>query len=121
MNIQEMSTAVQHRAAVKVVLVNNGYMGMVRQWQQLNHGNRLSHSWTEALPDFVGLAHAFGWSGRQVRLASELGPALQECLSSSGPYFLDVCVEPQENCFPMIPAGRGHQEVMLAADRWYPT
>jgi acetolactate synthase I/II/III large subunit len=119
MNIQEMSTAVQHLSPVKVVLVNNGYMGMVRQWQQLNHGNRLSHSCTQALPDFVGLARAFGWSGRQVRSASELRPALQECLSSSGPFFLDVCVERQENCFPMVPAGRGHQEVMLAADRWY--
>jgi acetolactate synthase-1/2/3 large subunit len=119
MNIQEMSTAVQHGAPVKVVLVNNGCMGMVRQWQQLNHGNRLSHSWTEALPDFVGLARAFGWSGRQVRSASELRPALQECLASSGPFLLDVCVERQENCFPMVPAGRGHQEVMLAADRWY--
>jgi acetolactate synthase I/II/III large subunit len=119
MNIQEMSTAVQHGTPVKVVLVNNGYMGMVRQWQQLNHGNRLSHSWTEALPDFVALAQAFGWSGRQVSVAGDIRPALQECVSSSGPYFLDVRVEPQENCFPMVPAGRGHQEVMLAHDSWY--
>jgi hypothetical protein len=66
MNIQELSTARQHAAPVKVVLSNNGYMGMVRQWQQLNHGNRLSHSWNEALPDFVALAKAFGWGARRV-------------------------------------------------------
>ncbi len=66
MNIQELSTAVQHRTPVKLVLSNNGYMGMVRQWQELNHGNRLSHSWNEALPDFVALAQAFGWQARRV-------------------------------------------------------
>jgi acetolactate synthase-1/2/3 large subunit len=67
MNIQELSTAVQHRVPVKLVLSNNGYMGMVRQWQELNHGNRLSHSWNEALPDFVALAKAFGWGARACR------------------------------------------------------
>ena len=119
MNIQELSTAVQHRAPVKVVLANNGYMGMVRQWQQLNHGNRLSHSWNEALPDFVALARAFGWSGRRVDGVAELPAALAECLAAKGPFFLDVRVAQQENCFPMIPAGKGHHELMLSATEWY--
>jgi acetolactate synthase-1/2/3 large subunit len=119
MNIQELSTAVQHRAPVKLVLCNNGYMGMVRQWQELNHGNRLSHSWNEALPDFVALAKAFGWGARRVSDPAELEGALAECLASEGPFFLDVQVAAQENCFPMMPSGHGHHRVMLAKDRWY--
>jgi acetolactate synthase-1/2/3 large subunit len=119
MNIQELATAKQHRTPVKVVLANNGYMGMVRQWQQLNHGNRLSHSWNDSLPDFVALARAFGWGGRRVEDRAELDDALAECLAHDGPFFLDVAVAAQENCFPMIPAGRGHHEVMLSASQWY--
>jgi acetolactate synthase-1/2/3 large subunit len=119
MNIQELSTAVQHRTPVKLVLCNNGYMGMVRQWQELNHGNRLSHSWNEALPDFVAVARAFGWGARRVSEPAELDDALAECLASEGPFFLDVQVAAQENCFPMMPAGRGHHRVLLAKDRWY--
>lgn len=119
MNIQELSTAMQHGTAVKLVLSNNGYMGMVRQWQELNHGNRLSHSWNEALPDFVALAKAFGWGARRVSDPAELEEALAECLESEGPFFLDVQVAAQENCFPMMPSGCGHHRVMLAKDRWY--
>ncbi|PLC07314.1 acetolactate synthase, large subunit, biosynthetic type [Variovorax sp. RO1] len=119
MNIQELSTAMQHGTAVKLVLSNNGYMGMVRQWQELNHGNRLSHSWNEALPDFVALAKAFGWGARRVSDPAELEEALAECLESKGPFFLDVQVAAQENCFPMMPSGCGHHRVMLAKDRWY--
>jgi acetolactate synthase-1/2/3 large subunit len=119
MNIQELSTAVQHGTPVKLVLTNNGYMGMVRQWQQLIHGNRLSHSWNAALPDFVALARAFGWGARRVDTPEALQPALQECLAHDGPFFLDVRVAAQENCYPMMPAGRGHHEIMLADDRWY--
>ncbi|MBB3181886.1 biosynthetic-type acetolactate synthase large subunit [Variovorax sp. Sphag1AA] len=119
MNIQELSTAVQHRTPVKLVLSNNGYMGMVRQWQELNHGNRLSHSWNAALPDFVALAKAFGWGARRVADPRELDDALAECLAFDGPFFLDVQVASQENCFPMIPAGAGHHEVMLSKDRWH--
>ncbi|MDM0034718.1 biosynthetic-type acetolactate synthase large subunit [Variovorax sp. J22P271] len=119
MNIQELSTAVQHRTPVKLVLSNNGYMGMVRQWQELNHGNRLSHSWNEALPDFVALARAFGWGARRVTAPAELEAALAECLASEGPFFLDVQVAAEENCFPMMPAGCGHHRVMLAKDRWH--
>ena len=113
MNLQELSTAVQHRAGVKVVLCNNGYMGMVRQWQELNHGSRYSHSYTAALPDFVAVAKGFGWGARRVTDPAELDAAIAECLASDGPYFLDVAVAPQENCFPMIAAGSGHHEVML--------
>ncbi|RZL54953.1 MAG: biosynthetic-type acetolactate synthase large subunit [Variovorax sp.] len=119
MNIQELSTAMQHRAPVKLVLSNNGYMGMVRQWQELNHGNRLSHSWNEALPDFVALAKAFGWGARRVSDPAELDDALAECLAYDGPFFLDVQVAAQENCFPMMPSGHGHHRVMLGKDRWY--
>jgi acetolactate synthase-1/2/3 large subunit len=113
MNLQELSTAVQHCVPVKVVLCNNGYMGMVRQWQELNHGSRYSHSYTAALPDFVAVAKGFGWAARRVSDPAELDAAIAECLASDGPFFLDVAVAPQENCFPMIAAGRGHHEVML--------
>jgi acetolactate synthase-1/2/3 large subunit len=119
MNIQELSTAVQHRTPVKLVLSNNGYMGMVRQWQELNHGNRLSHSWNEALPDFVALAKAFGWGARRVSDPADLPAALDECLAYPGPFFLDVQVAAQENCFPMMPSGHGHHRVMLSKDRWF--
>ncbi len=113
MNIQELSTAVQHDAPVKVVLCNNGYMGMVRQWQQLIHGNRLSHSWNAALPDFVALARAFGWGAARVDAPHALDAAIDAALDHAGPYFLDVRVEPQENCFPMIPSGAAHHTVWL--------
>jgi acetolactate synthase-1/2/3 large subunit len=113
MNLQELSTAVQHRAAVKLVLCNNGYMGMVRQWQELNHGSRYSHSYTAALPDFVAVAKGFGWGARRVSDPAELDAAIAECLAHDGPFFLDVAVAPQANCFPMIAAGSGHHQVML--------
>lgn len=119
MNIQELSTAVQHRCHIKVVLCNNGYMGMVRQWQELIHGRRYSHSYTEALPDFVALARAFGWQARRVECQSQLTQALQECIESTGCFFLDVRVRNEENCFPMIPAGLGHQHILLGPNQWY--
>lgn len=119
MNIQEMATAVQHRAPVKVVLCNNGYMGMVRQWQELNHASRYSHSYNEALPDFVAVARGFGWQADRVSHRADLEDALRRCLESDGPYFLDVRVTAEENCFPMIPAGNGHHEVLLAKERLF--
>ena len=119
MNIQELSSAAQHRCPVKVVLSNNGCMGMVRQWQQLHHGGRYSHSYTEALPDFVALAKAFGWAAQRVQDPADLDRAMDACLSSPGPFLLDVAVEQQANCFPMIPAGRGHHEIMLSEQRWH--
>ena len=114
MNLQELSTAVQHRTPVKVVLCNNSHMGMVRQWQSMHHGGRLSHSYTEALPDFVAVARGFGWGAERVNHPAELDAALARCLAHDGPFFLDVAVAPLEDCFPMIPAGAGHHEVLLA-------
>ncbi len=113
MNIQELSTAMQHRTPVKVILSNNGYMGMVRQWQELIHGGRYSHSYTEALPDFVAVARGFGWQARTVSRREDLDAAIAECLASPGAFFLDVHVSAEANCFPMIPAGAGHHEVNL--------
>ena len=94
-------------------------MGMVRQWQQLNYEGRLSHTWTEALPDFVMLARAFGWGARTVDDPALLDAALAEALAYDGPFFLDVRVVQQENCFPMIPSGHGHARMLLRAERWY--
>ncbi|WP_053076691.1 biosynthetic-type acetolactate synthase large subunit [Caenimonas sp. SL110] len=119
MNIQELSTATQHRTPVKVVLCNNGYMGMVRQWQQLNHDNRISHSWNAALPDFVALARACGWQARRVDDPSELAGAIEECLATPGPFFLDVHVAALTNCFPMIPSGCSHNQMMLSEEEWF--
>lgn len=119
MNIQELSTAMQHQVPVKVVLCNNGYMGMVRQWQELIHGGRYSHSYNASLPDFVALARAFGWGAARVEDPAQLDAALAECLAHDGPYFLDVAVTAQENCFPMMPAGHGHHKMMLAEGVWY--
>ena len=116
MNLQELATARQHRTPVKLVLCNNGHMGMVRQWQQLIHGERYSHSNHEAMPDFVAVARGFGWQAACVSDRAQLDASLAECLAAPGPYFLDVQVRAVENCFPMIPAGRGHQEMMLGAD-----
>jgi acetolactate synthase-1/2/3 large subunit len=121
MNIQELSTAVQHETPVKIVLCNNSYMGMVRQWQALNHGSRYSHSATAASPDFVTVARGFGWQARRVTDVAELDDALNECLTSNAPFFLDVAVAPQENCFPMIPSGCGHHQIMLNAHAFYGT
>ncbi len=119
MNIQELSTAVQHGTSVKVVLCNNSFMGMVRQWQALNHGGRYSHSTTASSPDFVTVARGFGWQARRVTEPAELDDALAQCLASDGPFFLDVAVIPQENCFPMIPSGCGHHRVMLNEHTFY--
>ena len=119
MNIQELATARQHQLPVKLIISNNGYMGMVRQWQELNHGGRYSHSYTDSLPDFVALAAAFGWQAARVSHPSELDAALKTCLESSGPYLLDVAVLATENCFPMIASGAGHHEIMLNEERMY--
>ncbi len=119
MNIQELSTAVQHRLPVKLVLSNNGYMGMVRQWQELNHGSRYSHSYTAALPDFVAVAKAYGWGARRVADPADLPDALRECLDSDGPFFLDVAVAELSNCFPMIAAGAAHNQIMRDETTYY--
>ncbi|CAM3038437.1 acetolactate synthase, large subunit [Paracoccus aminovorans] len=113
MNMQEMGTAVQFRAPVKQFILNNERLGMVRQWQQLLHGERYSQSWSESLPDFVKLAEAFGCRGRTVSDPVELDAAIQEMIDYDGPFILDVLVEKHENCFPMIPSGKPHNEMLL--------
>ena len=105
MNIQEMSTIAQYRLPVKAFILNNQYMGMVRQWQELLHGGRYSESYTAALPDFVKLADAFGAAGRRVERPDELDDAILQMLEEPRAVILDVVVDQAENCFPMIPAG----------------
>jgi acetolactate synthase-1/2/3 large subunit len=113
MNIQEMSTAAQYRLPVKIFILNNQYMGLVRQWQELLHGGRYSESYTAALPDFVKLADAFGAAGRRVEDPAEVDDAICWMIATPGAVILDVAVDPKENCFPMIPSGAAHNEMLL--------
>jgi acetolactate synthase-1/2/3 large subunit len=113
MNIQEMSTVSQYRLPVKLFILNNQYMGMVRQWQELLHGGRYSESYTAALPDFVKLADAFGADGRRVEDPAEVDDAIAWMLKTPGAVILDIAVDPKENCFPMIPSGAAHNEMLL--------
>ncbi|HUY68577.1 MAG TPA: acetolactate synthase 3 large subunit [Alphaproteobacteria bacterium] len=117
MNIQEMSTAVQYRLPIKIFILNNQWMGMVRQWQEMLHGGRYSQSYTEALPDFVKLAEAFGGAGMRVQKPGELDRAIADMLKiTDRPCIVDVAVDPRENCFPMIPSGKNHNEMILGAE-----
>ena len=116
MTMQEMSTAVQHDLPVKIFILNNQYMGMVRQWQQLLHGNRLSHSYMESLPDFVKLAEAYGCVGLRAQKPGELDDAIEEMLKVKRPVIFDCRVANLENCFPMIPSGKAHNEMLLPAE-----
>ncbi|MYZ49829.1 acetolactate synthase 3 large subunit [Propylenella binzhouense] len=113
MNMQEMSSAIQHELPIKVFILNNQYMGMVRQWQQLLHGNRLSHSYTEALPDFVKLAEAYGGVGIRAEKPAELDDAIMAMIETRKPVIFDCRVANLENCFPMIPSGKAHNEMLL--------
>jgi acetolactate synthase I/II/III large subunit len=113
MNMQEMGTAVQYRAPVKQFILNNERLGMVRQWQELLHGERYSHSWSESLPDFVKLAEAFGCKGIKCDDPADLDDAIREMLAYNGPVIFDCLVERHENCFPMIPSGKPHNEMLL--------
>jgi acetolactate synthase-1/2/3 large subunit len=115
MNMQEMGTAVQFRLPVKQFILNNERLGMVRQWQELLHGERYSHSWSDALPDFVKLAEAFGCKGILVSDPAELDDAIMEMIKYDGPVIFDCLVEKHENCFPMIPSGKAHNEMLLGA------
>ncbi|MCA8870171.1 MAG: acetolactate synthase 3 large subunit [Rhodobacteraceae bacterium] len=116
MNIQEMGTAAQFRLPVKQFILNNERLGMVRQWQQLLHGERYSHSWSESLPDFVKLAEAFGAKGILCDDPAKLDQAIKEMIEHDGPVILDVVVEKHENCYPMIPSGKPHNEMLLGDD-----
>jgi len=113
MTMQEMSAAVQYQAPIKIFILNNQYMGMVRQWQQLLHGNRLSHSYTEAMPDFVKLAEAYGGHGIRCEKPDELDDAIKEMISVKKPVLFDCRVANLANCFPMIPSGKAHNEMLL--------
>jgi acetolactate synthase-1/2/3 large subunit len=113
MNIQEMSTIAQYRLPLKAFILNNQYMGMVRQWQELLHGGRYSESYTAALPDFVKLAEAFGAKGLRVERPAELDDAIREMIDTPRCVILDVVVDQTENCFPMIPSGAAHNEMLL--------
>jgi len=116
MNIQEMSTAMQYRLPVKVFILNNQYMGMVRQWQELLHGGRYSESYTASLPDFVKLAEAFGGVGLRATKPSEVDDVIKAMLASDKPTIVDVAVDQAENCFPMIPSGAAHNEMLLGPE-----
>lgn len=113
MNMQEMGTAMQYRLPVKQFIMNNERLGMVRQWQQLLHGERYSSSWSESLPDFVKLAEAFGAKGIRVSDPKDLDDALMEMIKHDGPVIMDCLVEKHENCLPMIPSGKAHNEMLL--------
>jgi acetolactate synthase-1/2/3 large subunit len=113
MNMQEMSTAVQHRLPIKVFILNNQYMGMVRQWQELLHGGRYAESYTHSLPDFVKLAEAYHAVGIRCEKPADLDGAIREMIGVDRPVIFDCVVDPAENCFPMIPSGRAHNEMLL--------
>ena len=113
MNMQEMGTAVQYRLPVKQFILNNERLGMVRQWQELLHGERYSSSWSEALPDFVKLAEAFGAKGILCQDPADLDDAIMEMINHDGPVIFDCLVEKHENCFPMIPSGEPHNKMLL--------
>jgi len=113
MTMQEMSTAVQFDLPIKIFILNNQYMGMVRQWQQLLHGGRYSHSYSEALPDFVKLAEAYGAVGIRASRPDELDAKIKEMIEVKRPVLFDCMVDPHENCFPMIPSGAAHNEMIL--------
>jgi acetolactate synthase-1/2/3 large subunit len=116
MTMQEMSTAIQYDLPIKIFILNNEWMGMVRQWQQLLHGERYSHSYSASLPDFVKLAEAYGAVGLRAERPSELDDAIREMIDTPRPVIFDCRVERAENCLPMIPSGKAHNEMILPAD-----
>jgi acetolactate synthase-1/2/3 large subunit len=116
MNIQELSTAVQYRLPVKIFILNNKYMGMVRQWQELFHGGRYSESYSDALPDFVKLAEAYGMKGLRCEDPALVDATIKEMISHKGPVLVDMCVDQNENVYPMIPAGAAHNELVMGPD-----
>ena len=116
MTMQEMSTAVQYDLPIKIFILNNEYMGMVRQWQELLHGGRYSHSYTEALPDFVKLAEAYQAVGIRAEKPSELDDAIREMIETPRPVIFDCRVDKHANCFPMIPSGEAHNNMLMGDD-----
>ncbi|MXO95433.1 biosynthetic-type acetolactate synthase large subunit [Erythrobacter aquimaris] len=117
MNIQELGTASQFRLPVKVFILNNEYMGMVRQWQELTYESRYSNSYSDSLPDFVKLAEAYGWKGIRIEDESQLDAGIEAMLAHDGPVIVDCQVAKDANCFPMIPSGAAHTEMLLYGDQ----
>ena len=115
MNIQELSTIMQYRLPLKVFILNNRYMGMVRQWQEMFHGSRYSESYMDSLPDFVKLAEAYGMAGLRCEKPSDVDKTIKEMLAIKGPVLVDMMVDQNENVYPMIPAGAAHYELVLGA------
>jgi len=113
MNIQEMGTATQYMLPVKIFILNNEYMGMVRQWQELTYESRYSHSYSDSLPDFVKLAEAYGWKGIRIEGLQELESGIAEMIATPGPVLVDCRVAKLSNCFPMIPSGAAHTDMLL--------
>jgi len=113
MTMQEMSTAVQHKLPIKIFILNNEYMGMVRQWQELLHGKNYAESYTAALPDFVKLAEAYGCVGIRAKTPDELDQKIKEMIEVDKPVIFDCVVDKTENCFPMIPSGKPHNQMLL--------
>jgi len=116
MNIQELATAGQYRLPVKVFILNNEYMGMVRQWQELTYSSRYSESYSESLPDFVKLAEAYGWKGIRIETLDQLDGGIADMLAHDGPVMVDCMVSKLTNCFPMIPSGAAHTDMILQAN-----
>ncbi|MEM7664624.1 MAG: biosynthetic-type acetolactate synthase large subunit [Pseudomonadota bacterium] len=117
MNIQELGTASQYRLPVKVFILNNEYMGMVRQWQELTYESRYSNSYSDSLPDFVKLAEAYGWKGIRIHDETELEAGIVQMLDHDGPVMVDCLVAQDANCLPMIPSGAAHTDMLLYGDR----
>ena len=117
MNIQELGTASQYRLPVKIFILNNEYMGMVRQWQELTYESRYSNSYSDSLPDFVKLCEAYGWKGIRIENASDLDVGIEEMLNHKGPVLVDCLVDQGANCFPMIPSGAAHTDMLLYGDQ----
>ena len=116
MNIQEMGTASQFRLPIKVFILNNEYMGMVRQWQELTYESRYSNSYSDSLPDFVKMAEAYGWKGMRITNEADLDGSIEAMLAHDGPVMVDCLVSKEANCFPMIPSGAAHTEMLLYGD-----
>jgi acetolactate synthase-1/2/3 large subunit len=116
MNIQELGTASQYRLPVKLFILNNEYMGMVRQWQELTYESRYSNSYSDSLPDFVKLGEAYGWKGIRIEHESELDDGIRAMIAHDGPVIVDCMVSKSANCLPMIPSGAAHTEMLLHGD-----
>ncbi len=116
MNIQEMGTASQFRLPIKVFILNNEYMGMVRQWQELSYESRYSNSYSDSLPDFVTMAQAYGWKGIRIEDEVDLDASIEAMIAHDGPVMVDCLVSKEANCFPMIPSGAAHTEMLLYGD-----